>query len=106
VRRERVAAVDDSSKIGADKVDGATRSTGNRAIRRATRRPVVRMVRHRGDRDNGRELRHVDKSARDLGDKRQETEEDENHQGANASGDWSHPTRISPRSHRVHQKGR
>jgi hypothetical protein len=51
-----MVAVDDSSKIGAGKVDDATRSTGDRAIRRATRRPVVRTVRHWRDRDNGREL--------------------------------------------------
>ena len=44
VRREGVVAVDDSSKTGTDEVDGATHSTGNRAIPRATRRPVVRAV--------------------------------------------------------------
>ena len=66
---------------------------------RATRRLVIRAVRHRRDRYNGREFRHFDESARDLGDERHEAEEDENHQGANAGGDRSHPTRICPRNH-------
>jgi hypothetical protein len=56
-----------------------------------TRRPVIGAVRHRWDRHNGREFRHFDESARDLGDERHEAEEDENHQGANAGGDWSQP---------------
>jgi hypothetical protein len=89
-----VVAVDNSSKTGTDEVDGATHITGSRAIYRATRRLVIGAVRHRRDRYNGREFRHFDESARDLGDERHEAEEDENHQGANAGGDWSHPTRI------------